>query len=83
MLYQLPDGRTIEISVNDYLDYSDEELRQLAGSNYGDVLNNPSYGSAIKGKQTIEPDDGIYAGKDISEVPNQEKLNDQDYITEE
>lgn len=83
MLYQLPDGRTIEISVNDYLDFSDEELRHLAGSNYGDVLNNPSYGSAIKSKQKIEPDDGIYADRDIPDVPNEEKLNDQDYATEE
>jgi len=83
MLYQLPDGRTIEISVNDYLDFSDEELRQLVGSNYGAVLNNPTYGSAIKGAAPPEPDDGIYTDKDMTEVPSEEKLKDQDYATEE
>ena len=29
MLYQLPSGRTIEISVEQYLDMTDEELREL------------------------------------------------------
>lgn len=48
MLYQLPDGRTIEISTYDYLELSDEELRSLVGyAHIGDYINNPLYGSPI------------------------------------
>ncbi len=47
MLYQLPDGRTIEISLDDYLKLSDQELKDLVGLNYGMAINNPLYGSYI------------------------------------
>ena len=38
MLYQMPDGRTVEMSLEDYLSLSDLELHQLQGNKYyGDI----------------------------------------------
>ena len=34
MLYQMPDGRTVEMSLEDYLSFSDLELHQLQGNKY-------------------------------------------------
>jgi hypothetical protein len=83
MLYQLPDGRTIEISIYDYLSFSDEELKNLITTNCGMEINNPKYGSIITkpGRQT--PEDGIYRDKDIQDVPEDEKFRDQDYTEDE
>ena len=72
MLYQLPDGRTVEISVYDYLELSDEELKGLMGyQNIGVVITNPMYGSAIR-----KPDKSTE-----QEFPD--TLDDADYIIEE
>jgi hypothetical protein len=83
MLYQLPDGRTIEISMHEFLSATDEELRQLIGTNYGMEINNPRYGSSITKPGFIAPDDDQYAGQDIHDVPEQEKFDDQDYTLDE
>ena len=84
MLYQLPDGRTIEISVYDYLDFTDEELASLVGySNIGDLINNPLYGSAIR-KNTIPDHDFSNIDEiDINDIPSELKMDDQDYTDED
>lgn len=71
MLYQLPDGRTVQMSVYDYLELSDEELESLKGySHIGVVINNPMYGSATKRKD--DPLDEPY-----------EELDEDSYFIEE
>ena len=51
MLYQLRSGRTIEISVEQYLDMTDEELQELEclGSQHTMEINNPFH-SKYSGK---------------------------------
>ena len=46
MLYQLPSGRTIEISVEQYLDMTDDELRELdcLSSTHTMEINNLFFG---------------------------------------
>ena len=84
MLYQLPDGRTVEISIYDYLSFSDEELKNLVGENCGLEINNPKYGSIITKPGRPEPDDvDHYKEIDIFEVPDEEKFDDQDYTPDE
>lgn len=84
MLYQLPDGRTVELSIYDYLSLSDEELRNLVGTHYGSEINNPSYGSIITKPGRPEPDDvDHYREKDIQDVSDDEKFDDQDYTPDE
>ena len=81
MLYQLSDGRVVEMSFKDYLDFSDEELRSLLGYNCGDHIHNPHYGSAI-GKYKRSSDNENYSNRDISDVPPEEKIKDQDYVVD-
>ena len=58
MLYQLPDGRTIEMSLEDYLSFTDIELHQLQSNTYyGDHINNPYYGSIINKPGKVEKND--------------------------
>jgi hypothetical protein len=84
MLYQLPDGRTIEMSVHDYLEFSDAELASLIGYGHiGDMINNPQYGSVITKSIKSDPDDIIdITEQDINEIPSNLKRNDQDYESE-
>lgn len=83
MLYQLKDGRTIEISIHEFLSATDEELNQLIGTNYGMEINNPNYGSIITKPGRMAPDDDQYVGHDIDDVPDEEKFKDQDYTPDE
>lgn len=84
MLYQLRDGRTVEISIHDYLSCSDEELENLVGYDCGFEINNPLYGSSITKPGKPELDQDIfYAEEDLDKIPDEEKLNDQDFTYEE
>lgn len=86
MLYQLPDGRTVEISLEDYLSFSDADLDALIGLNYGVEINNPMYGSSTKittrPKKQIDSEEP-FQKKEIPDVSASEKLNDQDYVPDE
>jgi len=65
MLYNLLDGRTIEITIEQFLSMSDDELNSLT-SEYGDTINDPFYDSVIRGKKYRE------------DVSPEEKFNDLD-----
>lgn len=84
MLYQLSTGYTIELSLEDYLAFSDEELRLLISTNYGIQINNPRYGSAINKpgkKETILPEN--LSERDIKDISQEEKILDQDFKLDE
>ena len=42
MIYQLPNGKVINISIEAYLRMSDEELRYLNETNFGSSIENVS-----------------------------------------
>lgn len=66
MRYQLPDGTSIELTVEEYLDLSDAELRDLVASPFREEINDPFYGSAMRIAQEIE---GIeYEEDDLDEL---------------
>lgn len=48
MLYQLPNGKTISISVDQWLDMTDEDIQFLVSINYGDIILSPFYQSSIR-----------------------------------
>lgn len=87
MLYQLPNGKVIEISTEQYFEMSDEELEYLIAYNYGDVIEDPWFGSVVsKGepKAVVEEDTPDIA-PDLTNIPEIDKLTflDIDYIPEE
>ena len=52
MLYSLPNGKVIEISVEQYLEMDDEEFEFLLSINYGEPIEDPFFGSILEGKST-------------------------------
>jgi hypothetical protein len=62
MLYQLPNGKTINISFEDFLELTDENIQYLVSINYGEVILSPFYKSSLtekKQKKTPKDDDSI------------------------
>jgi hypothetical protein len=77
MLYQLPNGKVIEISTEQYLEMSDEELEYLIAYNYGEVMEDPWFGSVLSKKKSHSPDLPD-TNDDLIETPEQDKLSDLD-----
>jgi hypothetical protein len=89
MLYQLPNGKVIEISTEQYFEMTDEELQYLIAYNYGDTLEDPWFGSVIQKKSPVfdedEDDDFLEMPSDLTDVTNEDKISymDIDYKPEE
>lgn len=85
MLYQLPNGKVIEISTEQYLEMSDEELEYLIAYNYGDVMEDPWFGSVLHKKESHSQPDPPDTVSDLIDIPEEEKLShlDIDYEPEE
>lgn len=76
MVYQLSSGRTIEISVEQYLDMSDEELNYLNTYGVGESIEDPWHGSVLSRKSFIEDED--YYIQEITDISIEEKYEDLD-----
>lgn len=48
MLYQLPNGKVIHISIEEYLDLTDEDIQYLMSLDYGEHITDPFSGSALR-----------------------------------
>lgn len=75
MLYQLPTGKVIEISTEQYLEMSDEELEYLIAYNYGEVQEDPWFGSVLLNKEIASnPVETIY-DENLPEIPDVSENN--------
>ena len=90
MLYQLPNGTCIEISTEQYLRMSDEELNLYIAYNIGEEVNDPFALSVLKYGSAVE-DDEVFDQlvtevlvteelPDLTDIPDEEKLYDEDYF---
>jgi hypothetical protein len=83
MIYQLPNGRIIEMSLECYLDMNDDEIRDLngLGKEYTSESPNPFYKSAVhtskKYKQEPEVWDLQEREPNLDEIKDIEKMDDQ------
>lgn len=86
MLYQLPNGKCIELSLEQYLRMSDEELSGLIGMNIGNVINDPfaisvlKYGPARVEEEEITDDFAEEEPELLTDIDPEEKLTDTDFI---
>jgi hypothetical protein len=48
MLYQLPNGKVVYLSIEEYLDLSDEDVQYLMSIDYGEYIGDPFTGSAVE-----------------------------------
>ena len=58
MLYQLPNGRVIEMSLEQYLELDEQDLQELMGlgAHYSLDIGNPFYRSFSKGNTFTDPE---------------------------
>lgn len=90
MIYQLPNGRCIEMSVEQYLRMSDDELRNMVANNWGEEINDPfaysvlRHGSVTSKEEKLEecgPEDFDEEEiEDLTDVLLEDKLYDEDFI---
>ena len=78
MLYQLPNGRIINLTVEEFLNLSDNDIQDLNGMNVGDYPTSNWHGSAIKKdkKSTQQKEISLDYDQDSDEVgPSTVSLN--------
>jgi hypothetical protein len=85
MLIQLANGKCIELSVEQYLRLSDQDLKELESLNWGEEINDPfaisvlKYGPSTRsGTYQENEDDEIEP--DLNDISDEEKLSDSDFI---
>ena len=83
MIYQLPNGRIIEMSLEQFLELDDQDIRELngLGKEFTSETPNPFYKSAIKnpGRKTDEPEVWEFNEREpsLDEIKDIEKLDDK------
>lgn len=78
MFYQLPNGKVIELTTEQFVEMSDEELEYLIAYNYGDNLENPWFGSILTKHDRSHDDDISDIILPLTDVPEIDKLIDLD-----
>lgn len=48
MLYQLPNGKVVHLSIEEFLDLTDEDIQYLMSIDYGEHIRDPFTGSAVE-----------------------------------
>ena len=57
MIYQLPNGKIIHLSIEEYLDLTDQDVQYLMSINAGNHASSPWHGSSIKRSGRKRKDD--------------------------
>ena len=85
MLYQLKNGRCIELTVEQYLRMSDEELESLELISWSMRVEDPFaisvliYGASTQDEEEFDDYGEIYE-EDLTDIPDEDKLTDSDFI---
>lgn len=85
MLYQLKNGRCIELTVEQYLRMSDEELEALEFNSWSMRVEDPFaisvlyYGPSTPDEEELD-DYADYVEDDLTDISDEEKLTDSDFI---
>ena len=48
MLYQLPNGKVVHLSIEEFLDLTDEDVQYLMSIDYGEHIRDPFTGTAVE-----------------------------------
>jgi hypothetical protein len=70
VLYQLPNGKTIYLTIEEYLSLTDADVQYLISLNCGDALLDPFYGSAVEKNTKEKFYDFDYLPNDDDEINN-------------
>lgn len=67
MIYQLPNGKVINLTIEEYLDLDDQDIQYLMSINAGNYATSLFYGSVIRKKREPLPDEDIDKSLDYEE----------------
>lgn len=67
MQYQLPNGKVINLSIDQFLDMTDEDIQYLISIEYGEYVRDPFNGSAVEDNKQEKYYDFDYLADDESE----------------
>ena len=76
MIYQLQTGKIIELSMEQYLEMTDDDIEYFIAFNVGELINNPFFRSSFNNKPVIEIDEDITLN--LTEMNSDDKLIDLD-----
>ena len=83
MIVQLPNGRIVECSVEQYLSFSDEEIKDLNGLSaaYTKEVGNPFYNTYFNSNQIDQDSDEYYQEREpaLDEIEELDKREDPDF----
>jgi len=65
--YQLPNGKVINLSLDQFLDLTDEDIQYLISIEYGEYVRDPFNGSAVENNKQEKYYDFDYLADDESE----------------
>lgn len=83
MLYNLPNGKTIYLTIEQYLNLTDEDIQLLIAQKAGYTLN-PFYDSSLGDRSTREEDiDLDYIPDDIKEDDPYNNSDNEDYYEDD
>ncbi len=79
MIFQLPTGKIVHLSLAQYLNLTDEDVQYLISTGTGSSPNNPFYSSALSKKgvaaKGIEHDTTLDYNEDNEEVQGNESID--------
>lgn len=82
MLYQLPNGKVIKISFEDFLAMTDDDIQFCISKNYGEVVHSPWFDSQLvkgkKEKQTENEEDNTIDFEPELDEPDHFKNQDDE-----
>ncbi len=67
MQYQLPNGKVIHLSIEEYLDLTDEDVQYFMSIDYGEHIRDPFTGSAVENNTKEKYYDFDYLSDDENE----------------
>lgn len=76
MLYQLPNGKTVKLTEEQYFNMSDVDLKYLQGSDTGYTVDDPFYDSVLDDYVKSEILSEFELPKDLEEIPEDYKEKD-------
>ena len=67
MLYQLPNGKVVNLTIDQFLDMTDEDIQYMMSMNAGDHVNSPWYGSIIAKNKSKDPEENFDKSMDYED----------------
>jgi hypothetical protein len=85
MIYQLPNGKCIEISIEQFLELNDQEILELVALSavYTIEVNDPFYKPFNKKTKFRDPELDHEIEPSLDKVKKDEKLNDKDFFRDD